>query len=127
MNPNTKSFFTAFAIGAVIAVVVCVIESAQSVGAAQLLCDGFFVAGVLIAGSGGLAFVRNQGMFDIFSFGVRSLFGVHFHWVDKEKEKETYADYRERKSKNRKSPVGTLLAGAVYLGLSGILLIIYYL
>lgn len=128
MNEKTKSFLVSLAVGAVITLAVCLMTKTESIGIIQCLCDGLFVAGVLVAGSGGLVFVRNQGMFDIFTFGVRSLFGVHFPWVDpRDKQRESYAEYRERKRKNRKSPVGTVLAGVVFLALSGIMLAIYYL
>ncbi len=93
------------------------------------LCDGCFVAAVLLIGFGGLVFSRNHGAFDMITFGVQTVFQIHMPWtsiggaLDK---KETYAEYRERKAKERKPANECLLAGCIYLTLAVLFLILYY-
>ena len=126
MKERTRAFIISLGFGAILTVVVYLFSNPPGAGFVQRLCDGFFISGILLAGSGGLVFVRNEGLFDIFGYGVKSLFGIRFLWMPSQPdEKETYAEYKERKRKRRKSPVGLLIAGTVYLFLSFVLLLIY--
>ncbi len=126
MKDTAKAFLISLSAGAVASLAVYLLASGQDTGIAQRLCDSFFVSGVLIAGSGGLMFARNEGLFDIFGFSVKSLFGIRLPWqLPQQKEKESYAEYKARKRGQRKSPAGMLLAGVVYLVLSLVMLLVY--
>ena len=61
------------------------------------------------------------------AFGVSAAFHLHFP-LSKNlyEEKETFADYKERKAKVRKPATGILIAGAIFLVLSAIMLVLYY-
>ena len=55
---------------------------------------------VIGAGCGGLAFVRNQGFFDIMSYGIKTVFHIHLPWTaprTPEEGKESFVEYKERK------------------------------
>ena len=101
---------------------------AAEAGLAHRLCDAFFVAGVLILGSGGLAYANYHGLFDVFSYGVRRVADTAWPWVGflKEEDKEgNYADYRLRRQKRRSFPRGLLLAGATLMLLAACMLVLY--
>lgn len=130
MKKQHKAFWISLFVGAVLSALVFFLGNNAGRGLVHRLCDAFFVAGVVVAGCGGLHFVSNQGMFDLMGYSIRLLFHIHWPWMaprNKEEGKETYVDYKERKRAERKSPAGTLLAGAVYLTLAGMMLLIFYL
>ena len=89
------------------------------------LCDGFFVAAVLLLGVGGLRALRNRGAFDVAGYGISSAVRVTFPFLGNG-EREDIMEYRRRKAEKRRSAGGLLLAGAVYLVLSLITLGVYY-
>lgn len=125
---KSKDFVVSFICGAVIAVGIIMITDRQ-LGLVSALCDGFFVAGVLILGSGGLKFVRNQGQFDLITYGVSHWFTNRWNGLSpmsQEHRNEDLAEYKERKREERKSPLGLVVAGAIYLVLAGIMLLFYY-
>lgn len=126
MNAKCKSFLVSLAIGAVLAAVVYFLNRSAGFSTARLFCDAFFVAGVIITGCGGLAFVRNQGFFDIMSYGIKTVFHIHLPWTaprTPEEGKESFVEYKERKRQERKSPAGSLLAGGLYLVLAALMLL----
>ena len=92
------------------------------------ICDAFFTPGALLLGSAGLTWCRNQGAFDLLTYGVTSVFHTHVpgasigHARD---EKEDFLTYRDRKAASRKPPFGTLWVGLVLTALSVVLVVIY--
>ena len=132
MDEKRKRFLINLAFGAVITVVVMLITARRDFGFIHLLCDGCFVAAVLLLGTGGLKFVRNEGVFDIFSYSIKSVFDVHYpfskmHSPLEEKRKEDYATYKERKKEQRKPAADLLWAGLVYLALAAVFFVVYLL
>ena len=118
-----------FTVGAAISAVVFFLSDASQRGTIHLLCDAFFIAGVLVTGFGGLHFAGNQGLFDIMSYSVKLVFHIHWPWTTSstaDEGKESFADYKERKRAGRKSSAGTLLAGVVYLALAFVMLFFYF-
>ena len=132
MNEKRKRFLVDLIFGAVIAGVVIVINAGRGHAVTRLICDGCFVAGVLLLGTGGLKFFRNEGMFDIFAYSVKSVFQIHYPFAKmhshlEEKKPEGFAAYKERKREARK-PAGDLLwAGLVYMGLAAVFFAVYLL
>ena len=134
MAKYRKSFITWLIAGAFITVFACVFgaeqASANGYTVPMRLCDGFFVAAVMVLGCGGLRFVSSFGFFDIMGFGIKQVLNIHWMGLNvggEEYRDESYADYKVRKSQNRASPTGVLLAGAVYAVLATIMLVIYLL
>ena len=99
----------------------------QGYGLLRQLCDGCFVAAVLLLGAGVLRYVANQGAFDVLGYGLQSVFHLHVPGasIGNARDQETMETYRERKAKKRKSPAGMLFAGLVWLALSAVLLILF--
>lgn len=85
----------------------------------KILCDAFFIAGVLFAGVGLLTWASSKGAYDIFSYAGKVI-------VLKFRPKQDvpkYYDYVEEKNKKRKVWLKELaVCGAVCLAISAILL-----
>lgn len=89
------------------------------------LCDGLFVAAVMLLGTGGLKAVRNQGMFDVIGYGMKYVIETVIPALKSVEEENLYS-YRERREASRKSAKGILSAGVVYFMLSIVVMLIYY-
>ena len=123
-----RSFWIALGVGAAIAAAVALLNRSSQAGPRRLLCDGCFVAGILVGGAGCLMLAANEGMFDIFGYGISFVLNLHwsgiFH-MPEERRRERYADYKARKRASPSAPGGVLLAGGVYLLLAAVFLVIY--
>lgn len=94
-----------------------------------ILCDSSFVSGALLLCVAFLSFATRQGTFDGLGFAFESIFVVR-NWSPRRKfeERETFSDYKDRKAEKRKEKKGLLplyVAGAFYVLLAVIFLIIY--
>ncbi len=123
-----RSFWIALGVGAAIALAVVLLNRSAGNGFLRLICDGCFVAGILVGGAGCLMLAANEGMFDIFGYGISFVLNLHwsgiFH-MPEERRRERYADYKARKRSSPSAPGGVLLAGGVYLLLAAVFLVIY--
>ena len=95
------------------------------------LCDGCFVAGVMILGAGIILFCANRGAFNLFGysakFGLSLILPIGKNPWDGGRDRETYYDYCERKAQEPSKPVSPLLiVGGGYILLAMILLVIYF-
>lgn len=124
MSERKKDFLLNLAAGGVLAVVMLIIELARGRDILTSLCNCFSVPAVFLLGIGGIKGIRNKGAFDVMGFGLKSTVETFIPMLRKN-EKETFMDYRERKESSRRSSRGLLLAGAVYLAISVVLLIVY--
>ncbi len=124
MTEQRKEFLLDLAVGGVAAIVMIAVEFARGRDILTALCNGFSVPAVFLLGIGGLKGLRNKGAFDVMGYGLKSTVETFIPMLRKN-EKETFLDYRERKESSRKSSLGLLKAGAVYLALSVIMIIIY--
>ena len=112
-------------VGFVIAAAVFALNMSREYGAARSVCDGFFVAAVLLLGIGGIRGVRNRGAFDVTGYGVKTALETALPILRHDGKKETMDEYRQRKAEERKSSRGLLLAGAVYFLLSLVAFLVY--
>lgn len=129
MTDKQKGILVHVCAGAVIATAVAILGWTRGHGWLRMLCDGCFVAAVLLLGSGGLKFARNQGTFDMMSYSLKSVFHLHYPFAKMnsplEEKEEDFMDYKERKRAQRK-PAGELLwSGLIYLIASAVFLVIY--
>ena len=124
MSGKIREFLILLAVGAAIAAAVFALNLSREYGALRSLCDGLFVASVLLLGVGGIKAARNKGTFDVAGFGLRYVVDMTIPAFRRE-EKEDLQQYRERKALERKSSASLLLAGGIYLVLSVIALVIY--
>ena len=86
-----------------------------------IICNAFFIIGVLMAGIGILSWAGSKGTYDIFSSAGKVIL-VKF----KPKEKmQSYYDYTQEKSKNRKAWLKELtIWGAICIAISALLIFV---
>ena len=86
-----------------------------------IICNAFFIIGVLMAGIGILSWAGSKGTYDIFSYAGKVIL-VKF----KPKEKmQSYYDYTQEKSKNRKAWLKELtIWGAICIAISALLIFV---
>lgn len=124
MSEKKKRFLICLAAGAVIAAAVCALNVSRDYGWSRSVCDGLFVAAVMLLGTGFIRAVYNRGAFDVAGYGLHMAVELAIPALRRE-EKEDIYQYRKRKESERKSPSGLLLAGAAYLVLSLAALAVY--
>ena len=124
MRDRVRELLIYLAIGAAVTAAVFALNLNREYGVLRSLCDGLFVAAVLLLGIGGIKAARNKGTFDVAGFGLRSVVDMTIPAL-RRGEPEDMMQYRERKALERKSSVGLLLAGGLYLALSVIALAVY--
>ena len=124
MSGKRRGLLTCLTAGAVLAAAVCAMNVSRDYGWSRSVCDGFFVAAVILLGLGTIRAVSNQGAFDVAGYGLRMAVELALPALRRE-EKEDLHQYRKRKEAERKSSAGLLLAGAVYLVLSLVALAVY--
>lgn len=117
MSGKRKGLLPCLAAGAVLAAAVCALNVSRGYGWSRSVCDGFFVAAVMLLGIGSIRAVGNRGAFDVAGYGLHMAIELALP-VMKREEKEDIHRYRQRKEAQRKSPAGLFLAGTVYLALS---------
>lgn len=131
MSEKRKGILIHICLGAVIAAAVAALGMSKGYPVLHRLCDGCFVAAVLLLGSGGLKFARNQGTFDIMTYSLKAAFHLHFPFSKMnsplEEKEEDFADYKERKRAKRKSSAELLWAGLLYLAASVVFFVLYLL
>lgn len=129
MDEKRKSVLVCLIIGAAICALVMAINWQFEQHILRRLSDCTFVAAVVLLGSGGLKFARNQGTFDIMSYGLKSAFQIHFPFSKMDKplsaRQESFADYKERKRQKRKGASDLLWSGLVYLVLAILFTVLY--
>lgn len=124
MSGKRRGLLTCLAAGAALAAAVCALNVSRDYGWSRSVCDGFFVAAVMLLGLGIIRAVCNRGAFDVAGYGLHMAIELVLPALRRE-EKEDIHQYRERKAAERKSPAGLILSGAVYLVLSMAALAVY--
>lgn len=127
MTETKKGILIHLGIGVVVAVGVIALNWQKGYLVTHLLCDGFFVAAVVLLGFGGLKFARNQGVFDMLTYSVSSMFQIHYPFTKMnsplEERQESLIDYKERKRAKRKPATELLWSGLIYLVLAVVMLV----
>lgn len=89
----------------------------------HILCDAFFVVGVVITSGGLLVFSTNEGSFDMIVYGLDSFFDM-FRKVSTKKY-QTFYDYRASRA-DKKVPFGfMLICGLIFLAIAGVMYLFY--
>ncbi len=117
MTDKQKTYLVEFLAGLLIVAYVVFVNRNSGHTIIHLLCDGSFVAAVLLLGSGGIIFCQKKGAFDIFGYGLKSALGLIVPGVSlmESDVKEDYFTYCERKAKERKTHHQPMLVGLGYL------------
>lgn len=133
MKKETKAllikYLICFGIASAITVIVFAIKGFFTDSIAvniQILSDGFFVSGMLFLIVAGLLFVSDEGALIGIGFVLRNVI-LSFIPMGRTKH-ELYAQYRERKLKDKKKMSDTciLVTGLVFLFVAIVMTIIWY-
>lgn len=133
MKKETKAllikYLICFGIASAITVIVFAIKGFFTDSIAvniQILSDGFFVSGMLFLIVAGLLFVSDEGALIGIGFVLRNVI-LSFIPMGRTKH-ELYAQYRERKLKDKKKISDTciLVTGIVFLFVAIVMTIIWY-
>ena len=99
--------------------------SAQTelVNVLHILCDAFFVMGVVLAGFGLLIFVSNEGAFDMMVYGLQSFWDL----FRKERKMQgiSYYDYQVARAEKKLRFNFILICGLVFLAVAVVLFLMY--
>ena len=100
-----------------------ILSQTEPVRIFHILCDGFFVVGVVITSAGLLVFSSNEGTFDMLVYGVSSFLDL-FRQTSKKKY-ETFYDYRSSRSEKKIKFGFILIAGLFFLAVSMVMYALY--
>lgn len=120
---TVKPFWIALGVGLAAAVGISLLRGlGRGLTTAQTfncLSDGFFVAGIWMAGIGGLVAISSgTDFFDILSYGVKSL-GVMFTPFKSPEKHPRYYEYKQQRAKKRTGPKWFLVwAGLALIALA---------
>ncbi len=115
MKVKPLPFIITFAVGIVISgvafLIIALADSAISLNSTSsvlgALADAFTVSGVILFGVGCIAFANRKGTFDALGYSVESVLVVrNLSPKRRFKERENFAEYRERKTEERKKKSG---------------------
>lgn len=73
MRGSIKGFPASLAAGAVISAAVCALNVSRDYGWSRSVCDGLFVASVMLLGTGAIRAASNQGAFDVAGYGLHTV------------------------------------------------------
>ena len=91
----------------------------------KILCDGFFVPGVVILGFGLLVVASNGGTFDMIVYGTKKFFDL-FRRNAYKRVNETFYEYKKAKSDKKIEFLYMIITGLVFIAISIIFLVLYY-
>jgi len=89
----------------------------------RLLSDCFFLAAALLLATSGLTWAKNGGAWDGLGFTFKTLFARMM--PDYDSRRVTFAQYKEKREEKSASPIPALVAGAVYLVLAIVFLVLF--
>lgn len=98
-------------------------QQTETIDILHTLCDAFFVAGVLLMGSGMLVVSSNLGAFEMIVYGMTSF--IDYFRKKSERKYETFYDYHIAREKNKTSFWFLLIIGGCFLVVSLIFLWLY--
>ncbi len=130
MDKKRKAVIVNLILGACIAAGIVSLKWAAQGSIWHKLCDGFFVAAVVMLGVGGIRWVNNKGSFDAMGYGMKTTLQTFLPMLQVGRladREEDFLAYKERKAQSRKDASDLLIAGAVYLALAVATLVLYYL
>lgn len=129
MKAKLLKYGISTAVGIVMALIIMsvkgVFTETNTVDIMHILCDSFFVAGVILACAGLLVFVTNGGVFDMLAYGIL-LIGYGLMRDVKKRKYRTYYDYKESKKDRKRSMGFLLIVGIIFIAISVCFLIPYY-
>lgn len=100
--------------------------ASKPVEISAILCDAFFVPGILLVMIGALLWISTTGLFDALGYAFRIAGHSLIPFLIKSDSKSFYEYKLEKDEKRGKTPVFILIVGAVFLLASAVALIVWY-
>lgn len=97
-------------------------NAADRLAGFQIWSDAFFIAGVLLAGVGVLAFASSDGLFDIIRYGVGKVVRLVLSEKKRSAYPKTFYDYRLMRRGKGMNGTFLMVVGAACLALAGLFL-----
>lgn len=117
------TLLTGFLVAAWIAWSRDVFAQTELVDVFHILCDSFFVVGVVVTSFGLLIFSSNEGTFDMLLYGTKLFFGMFRK--DATKKYDSFYDYRQEREKHKFSFGFLVLCGLIFLAISFVMYYFY--
>lgn len=119
MNRGWVRYVWAAVVGALIVLLVSwgqgLFQGPQPQEAYHILCDGFFIASVLLIGVGLMCLISNEGIFDVLSYGVINIFRLFSPSNKFFSERESFYDFRMRRKDKKVGFAFLVIVGGGYL------------
>ena len=94
----------------------------------RILCDGFFVSGMILFSIWLIAWGWYHGLLDIFLYSFALMFSPFQKEPDKRnKETRDFVTYQQHKKLERRQPTHLLIVGAIFLAISILLYVLFIL
>lgn len=126
---KTTNYFITMLVALVITALVAwqrgLFQAETAAMAMAALSDGFFTAGIILAGIGAISWASMSGVYDIFRFGSGRAVRWFVPTMDKEKYEDFYRYKQEKEQKGRTWKPHLLWGGLSSLFLAVILYIFY--
>ena len=91
----------------------------------NILCNAFFIPGLLLVLSGVLMWIASTGFFDSLGYAGRT--AAHMFVPFMKPDRKSYYDYKEEKAQKRgKVPYYIMIVGAAYILVSIVFTILWY-
>ena len=117
-------YLTGAVIGLVIALVVCLtkdlFKQTDTSMVLRILCDAFFIPGIVLAGIGVLTYLSSQGLYDGLTYSFASMARHRKNNPGDDKTPKSYFDYKNNKKRRGASwhlvivGVGFVVIGVVF-------------
>ena len=129
MKKKLLQYLICFIVGALIAFLIMESKGLftvnEPVEIAAILCDAFFVPGILFVMIGALVWISTTGLFDSLGYAFHVASHTLLPFLFKSANKSFY-DYKAEKDESRaKTPAFVFIVGVVFLAASVIALIIW--
>lgn len=122
-----KKYLIALSVGILTVLLVVwyrgIFNETELVNIFHILCDAFFIAGVLLSCGGLLVFSANEGTFDMIVYGLDSFFDLFRR--KSTKKYATFYDYRESRADKKVSFGYIVFTGLFFLAISGVMYAFY--
>ncbi len=106
----------------IVAAIRGIFKASGAADAMRILCDAFFIVGILMGGVGVLSWIGKSGSFDIFSYSTK----VILYKFRPKAKLDNYYDYKQKKAEERKPWLkGLAICGVACIILSIVVLLIY--
>ena len=100
-----------------------ILSQTEPVRIFHILCDGFFVVGVVITSAGLLVFSSNEGTFDMLVYGVKTFMDAFRK--ERTMKYDTFYDYRVSREEKKLQYGFLLICGLLFLAIAFVMYYLY--